>query len=195
MIKAIIFDCFGVLVTSSYEPFKAQYLNGDKKLVALFMEIENRSSRGEISLEEAEKEFAELAGISFHETAEFLQDNPRNSLLLRYIAQELKGKYKITMLSNVADDRVEELFTEDDIKMFDDMVLSYQVGLAKPDRRIYELAANRLGLNPNECLFVDDNYGYLAGARETGMQTVEYNNFKQFKQEFMQVLEVSYTDK
>jgi putative hydrolase of the HAD superfamily len=195
MVKAVIFDCFGVLVTSSYEPFKAQYLNSDEKLVTQFMEIENRSSRGEISLEEAEKEFAELAGISFHETAEFLQDNPRNSLLLRYIEQDLKGKYKISMLSNVADDRVAELFTENDIKLFDDMVLSYQVSLAKPDKRIYELTASRLDLSPEECLFVDDNSGYLTAARETGMKTALYINFKQFKQEINQILEMSDTDK
>lgn len=188
MIKAIIFDCFGVLVTSSYEPFKANYLNGDPELIKKFMDVENRSSRGEISLEEAESEFAELAGLSFQETADILTDNPRNAILLRYISQELKNKFKISMLSNVADDRIEELFEPHDIEMFDDMVLSFQVELAKPDTRIYQLAADRLGIRPDECIFVDDNQGYCTEAANLGMKTVVYSNFKQAKKEIEDIL-------
>lgn len=195
MIKAIIFDCFGVLVTSSYEPFKAQYLNNDKKLIEQFMDIENESSRGEITLEQAESKFAKLAGVSFQETAEFLQDNPRNSLLLRYIEQELKNSYKIGMLSNIADDRVPDLFTEKDIELFDDILLSYQAGIAKPDSRIFEMSAERLGILPEECLFIDDNAGYCSGAQSVGMQTVVYRNFKQAMSEIEQILEVADSNK
>jgi epoxide hydrolase-like predicted phosphatase len=184
-----------VLVTSSYEPFKVDYLHNDPELINKFMQVENRSSRGEISLEQAEIEFAEIAGISFQETSEFLQDNPRNDLLMRYINQELKGNYKISMLSNIADDRIHELFTENDIELFDDMVLSYQVGLAKPDKQIYILAAERIGLKPEECVFVDDNSYYCEGARDVGMHTVVYNNFKQMKKELEIILEVADSDK
>lgn len=195
MIKAIIFDCFGVLVTSSYEPFKAQFLHNDPELIKKFMQIENKSSRGEISLEQAETEFAEIAGVSFQDTVSFLQDNPRNELLLRYIDQNLKDRFKISMLSNIADDRISELFREEDISMFDDMVLSYQVGLAKPDKRIYEIASERLGLAPEECVFIDDNSYYCNGAIEIGMQTVIYQNFKQMKTDLEKILKVSDTDK
>lgn len=188
MIKAILFDCFGVLVTSSYEPFKSKYLHNDPELIEKFMAVENRSSRGEISLEQAEKEFAELAGISFHEAADILTDNPRNPILLRYIEQELKDKYKITMLSNVADDRVEDLFLKEDIEMFDDMVLSFQVGLAKPDSKIFELAAERLGLSPEECVFVDDSQGYCMGAEAVGMKSVCYHNFGQMRKQLEHIL-------
>lgn len=159
------------------------------------MQVEDRSSRGEISLEQAEIEFAEIAGISFQETSVFLQDNPRNDLLLRYISQELKGNYKISMLSNIADDRINELFTENDIELFDDMVLSYQVGLAKPDKQIYILAAERIGLTPEECVFVDDNSYYCEGARNAGLNAVLYDNFKQMKSLLEEILKVGDTDK
>lgn len=188
MIRAIIFDCFGVLVTSSYEPFKANYLHNDPELIDKFMSVENRSSRGEISLEEAEKEFAEIAGISFQKTADILTDNPRNPILLRYIEQELKSKYKIAMLSNVADDRIGELFTDDDVELFDDMVLSFQVGLAKPNTEIFKLAAERLGLSPDECVFVDDNQGYCMGAESVGMKSICYNNFPQMRKQLEHLL-------
>jgi len=183
MIKAVIFDCFGVLVTSSYEPFKNKYFAGDQKKIAKFTEIEDRSSRGEISLEEAEVGFAELAGISLEQCAEELAQNPRNAELLDYIKTELKSRFKIGLLSNVAKDRTNELFTPKDIELFDDIVLSYQVGLAKPDPKIFELAAQRLGLKPEECLFIDDLEKYLVGARAAGMNTIHFIDTENFSAE------------
>lgn len=182
MIKAIIFDCFGVLVTSSYEPFKQKYFGNDQSLIDEFMWIENRSSRGEITLEEADIEFARIAQISPEQAATELSRNPRNAQLLDYI-NELKKDYKIGMLSNVADDRLSELFNDEDIAAFDDIVLSYQVGLAKPDERIYRLSAQRLDMDPEDCLFIDDNSSYCVGARLVGMRTILYEDFEQFKRQ------------
>ena len=54
---------------------------------------------------------------------------------------------------------------------FDSVVLSCSVGLAKPDPRIYELAAEELGVPPQECLFVGDGANdELAGAERAGMR-------------------------
>lgn len=188
MIKAVIFDCFGVLVTSSYEPFKEKYFHGDQQLIDEFMWIENRSSRGEITLEEADEEFARVANITPEQASKELSKNPRNAQLLEYIEKELKDNYKIGMLSNVADDRLHELFSEDDLALFDDTVLSYQVGLAKPDPRIFRLAVQRLNLEPEECVFVDDNRGYCNGAEDVGMSTILYTNIDDFKSKIHQLL-------
>jgi epoxide hydrolase-like predicted phosphatase len=188
MIKAIIFDCFGVLVTSSYEPFKQKYFHGDAELIRKFIEIEDRSSRGEITLEQAEQGFAELAGISFEQCEYELAQNPRNESLLTYISESLKGNYKIGFLSNVAKDRTHELFTDADIALFDDMILSFQVGMAKPQPEIFSLAAERLGLLPNECVFVDDLSKYLVGADEAGMHTILFKDTEQFKQSLESLL-------
>lgn len=179
MIRAVIFDCFGVLVESSYEPFKRTHFKGDPRLIDEFIAIEDRSSRGEITLDEAEIEFAKLADIPLEQCATELALNPRNQALLAFIQKELKPRFKIAMLSNVAKDRMQELFTPEDIAIFDDVVLSFKVGLAKPDPRIFHLAAERLGVEPYECLFIDDLEKYLVGAREAGMQTVHFTNTEQ----------------
>ncbi len=188
MIKAIIFDCFGVLVTSSYEPFKQKYFHGDAELIRKFIEIEDLSSRGEITLEEAEQGFADLAGISLEQCAHELAQNPRNESLLAYIPESLKGVYKIGFLSNVAKDRTHELFTDTDIALFDDMVLSFQVGMAKPEPEIFRLSAQRLGVQPEECVFLDDLSKYLVGAEEAGMHTILFKNTEQFKRDLAKLL-------
>jgi putative hydrolase of the HAD superfamily len=57
-------------------------------------------------------------------------------------------------------------------ELFDSWVISSQVGLRKPDPAIYELVAERLGLPPAVCVFVDDLPGNLKPARALGMATV-----------------------
>jgi putative hydrolase of the HAD superfamily len=57
-------------------------------------------------------------------------------------------------------------------ELFDACVISGEVGLRKPDPAIYELAAERLGLPPAACVFVDDLPGNLKPARALGMATV-----------------------
>jgi putative hydrolase of the HAD superfamily len=57
-------------------------------------------------------------------------------------------------------------------ELFDAWVISSEVGLRKPDPAIYALAAERLGLEPERCVFVDDLPGNLKPARAIGMATV-----------------------
>lgn len=57
--------------------------------------------------------------------------------------------------------------------LFDDAIFSCNIGMLKPDRRIYELAMNRLNVLPSECMFVGDGgSNELYGAKSVGMKTV-----------------------
>jgi len=56
--------------------------------------------------------------------------------------------------------------------LFDAWVISSEVGLRKPDPAIYALAAERVGVEPAACVYVDDLPGNLKPARELGMATV-----------------------
>ncbi|GAA4561449.1 HAD family hydrolase [Planotetraspora kaengkrachanensis] len=56
----------------------------------------------------------------------------------------------------------------------DDVVSSARVGVVKPDRRIYEIAAERAGVAPRQCLFVDDRRENVEAAEALGMTGVLY---------------------
>ncbi|MFC5822764.1 HAD family hydrolase [Nonomuraea insulae] len=56
----------------------------------------------------------------------------------------------------------------------DDVVSSARVGVAKPDPRIYEIAAERAGAAPGRCLFVDDRLPNVEAARVLGMTGLHY---------------------
>jgi epoxide hydrolase-like predicted phosphatase len=58
--------------------------------------------------------------------------------------------------------------------LFDGVVISGEVGLRKPEPRIYELGAEAIGLDPADCVFVDDLPSNLKPARELGMATVHH---------------------
>ncbi|MBP6962518.1 HAD-IA family hydrolase [Candidatus Saccharibacteria bacterium] len=188
LIKAVIFDCFGVLVGSSYEPFKQKYLSHDQTLIDRFNEVDHLSSEGKITNFEAYKEFAKLANLPLQEATVLLDDNPKNNELFEFIKNNLVGKYKIGYLSNSASNYLAELFTEDDVALFDDIILSYKFGMAKPAPEIYKLSAEHLGVQPSECVFIDDQQKYLLGAEKTGMKTILYKNYAEFKSELKEVL-------
>ncbi|MFG1624696.1 HAD family hydrolase [Kribbella sp. NPDC049227] len=61
--------------------------------------------------------------------------------------------------------------------MFDDIVISGEVGMRKPDPEIFLLAARRLDLKPEECVFVDDLELNVEGARALGMTGLLHTSY------------------
>jgi epoxide hydrolase-like predicted phosphatase len=63
--------------------------------------------------------------------------------------------------------------------LFDEVVISGEVGLRKPEPEIYLLVAGRLGARPDECVFVDDLPANVHGAVATGMVGIHHTNLDQ----------------
>ena len=85
----------------------------------------------------------------------------------------LRPRYKTSILSN-ADASLRRRLEHEIVihHLFDDIVCSAEVGMAKPERAIFELACRRLGLPPGECVFVDDHEPNVKAAQEMGMAAV-----------------------
>jgi putative hydrolase of the HAD superfamily len=91
------------------------------------------------------------------------------------LIRRLRPPYRTAVLSNADNTLMTRLReTHRIIDLFDDVVCSADVGMAKPEPRIYALAARRLGLPPSECVFVDDLDRNVDAAREAGMQGVHF---------------------
>jgi HAD superfamily hydrolase (TIGR01509 family) len=61
-------------------------------------------------------------------------------------------------------------------ELFDDAVISGQVGMRKPEDRIFQLAVERLGVPAAQCVFVDDIEGNIVAARALGMRVVHHSD-------------------
>lgn len=180
MIRAIVFDCFGVLVSEQWLSFKQEYFGHDAALSQEAADVMQQADAGFLAHEEFVDRIAEMSGLSVAAVNQRLDQNVVNARLFTYITNELKPSYKIGMLSNAAADWLEELFTTEQLAIFDAITLSFESGVAKPDERAYYLMAERLGVEPEECLFIDDQERHCTGAREAGMTAVLFEGFDDF---------------
>jgi putative hydrolase of the HAD superfamily len=90
------------------------------------------------------------------------------------LVRELRaGGLRTSLLSNSWGTR--EGYPQDVIdELFDDAVISGDVGMRKPEERIFRLAVERLGLSPAECVFVDDMEGNIVAAQALGFAVVHH---------------------
>lgn len=183
-IKGLIFDYGGVLWDMrwdvSAELARAHGLE-DRAVVEtlygheMWREIEIGIGDREAWLRESHTRLESLAGRAMpplhqHWRAEQRWIAPNIDLIRR-----LRPPYRTAVLSN-ADRTLRARFEAHDglLDLFDDFVCSADVGMAKPDPRIYALAAERLGLSPEECVFIDDLDRNIDAAREVGMHGVHF---------------------
>jgi putative hydrolase of the HAD superfamily len=87
----------------------------------------------------------------------------------------LKGRYRLILVSNVDVVRfgfIRKRFPE--LMIFDDYVLSYELGQMKPEPGIYRAALDKAGARPSECVFIDDMEENIEGAAALGIPAILY---------------------
>jgi putative hydrolase of the HAD superfamily len=77
--------------------------------------------------------------------------------------------------------------------MFDDIVISGEVGLRKPEPEIFHLAADRIGLLPEECVFIDDLELNVDGARAVGMTAIHHTSYDGTRRELESLFGIDLT--
>jgi len=181
MIKGIIVDCFGVLLGNAYKTHLAEVEQEDPERAKEIRAINHASDMGILSREESAQHISALFGM---DPEEFLEEQNQveipNKQLLEYIL-ELKKDYKIALLSNInSRERLSIRFKEGELEShFDTIVASGDEGYVKPQPEIYKIAATRLGVEPSECVMIDDIAEFCAGAREVGMQAIQFQTTQQ----------------
>lgn len=175
MIKALVFDCFGVLVRDGWLPFCERHFGHDPERLSQAHSISRAMNSGHIGIKEYIAELATLTGNDPAAVAKEINQNPPNEELFSWM-REWKPAYKLGLLSNAGENWLEDLFGKDNAELFDGVVLSYEIGAIKPDIQMYEAIANKLGVEPSECLFVDDQERYCVGAEAAGMKAICYQD-------------------
>jgi HAD superfamily hydrolase (TIGR01509 family) len=189
MIQAVIFDCFGVLIGDGLEIAIAKLEKTDSGLRAYVQDTIYQANRGILKPKEARRLIAERLGLNSEEWFEQIKHGEaRNPDVLMWV-QALRKNYKTALLSNVPKGALKERFTDDELgNWFDVVVVSGEVGLVKPDPEIYRLTAERLGVAPEACVFIDDRENYAEGARAVGMQAIWFQSYSQAKKALETIL-------
>lgn len=178
-IKAIIFDCFGVLYPTYADDFFEKYADvlpvGEEFLHSLYREMD----LGRMTMDEFYQRIASAIGRTPEDTKEEMEANLVLDQHIVEFIKRLKQKYKIGLLSNAAKDEINILFDDGADKVFDSITISYEVGEVKPNPGIYQTCLQRLGVKASEAVFVDDNVANLVGARAVGMHAIHFPEFGQ----------------
>lgn len=187
MIKAIIFDCFGVVISDGFDD---AYRNagGDPEVDSEFIkDVMLKSNRGEVST--SVPLIAQRLGLKEEEWHRIVNDGRAiNYELLEYVG-ELRDKYQTAMLSNVGYAGVRRFFPEGLLeRFFDPIVESGVIGYAKPEASAYEITADKLDVRLDACIFIDDRQDYIDGAVAVGMKAILYQNLSQLKSDITKLL-------
>ncbi len=184
-IQAVIFDFGGVLIrTEDYGPREAlarRYGVTREHLEYLVLTGPEgtRAQLGEIHPRELWLYVARELGIpdpNLEEMERAFWGGDRFNTELIAFARQLRNRYKVGLLSNAWITLREWLKTTPVADLFDVQVISAEVGLMKPDPRIYARILGELGVLPQQAVFIDDMPENVEGARRVGMHAIHYTD-------------------
>lgn len=193
-IRALIFDLGGVIVRTDFPEVRERLEN---KLGLAPGTLERHiwdgpdwelAELGAITYEEYWRRVGAALGFSTpEETAAFRREyfsGDRVDQGLLALIRDLKARYKIGLLSNAPDTLDDWLDNHTQVKhLFDAVVYSAQVGLAKPDPRVFHLILDKLKVLPSEAIFIDDSLANVEAALALGMTALRFTDTENLKEE------------
>jgi len=191
MIRAVIFDFGGVFTSSPFEAFNRYerergFPENLIRRINSTNHLENawaRFERAEVDLDGFDTAFAAEAKVFGYDlpgrdVIPLLSGDVRPEMV--EALRRIKARFKTGCITNnvpsmqaVGADRPDNLYRREIVEMFDEMIESSKLGIRKPDPRIYELMCEKLGVAPEESVYLDDLGGNLKPARAMGMITIK----------------------
>jgi len=196
-IKAIIFDMNGVLELGKYSEKKLRghrllgvhnYISRKLKISIdqWFDAIDStyaKSIEGTILEKKMLEIISKNVGITPKKLEKIVinahkQHFKENKQLFKQAFRLKKQGYKIAILSDQWHLSKKALMPEKYIKKFDEVVVSCDVGVRKPNPKIYKMILKKLKLKPENCIFIDNQRWNLIPAKKLGMKTILFKNNK-----------------
>ena len=193
-VKAIIFDAYGTLFDVNSAAEKCKDKIGDKwEGFANFWRTTQLEYTWLRSLMERHKDFWQVTEDSLDKSIKAFNINPsmKNELLNLYktlspfkevpeVLKVLKEKnFKLAILSNGTPDLLNELVKNNNLdNVFDDLFSIEQVGIYKPDSKVYNMPVNKYRVKRNEVAFLSANTWDVSGGGNYGYNAIWVNRNK-----------------
>jgi putative hydrolase of the HAD superfamily len=198
MIKAIIFD-FGRVISAQkpssifrrYED-ELRLERGTINSIMFDSEAWQEALVGRKTAEEFWHEIGSELGLNSVDEIDAFRhryhaDEEINQGILDLISR-LHGNYKLAVLSNSPPGLSQWLADWNVLNSFDVVFCSGDEGIAKPDPDAFELTLERLGLKPNEAIFIDDTREHVEAARKLGLQGILFTTAEELEDELARLL-------
>jgi len=202
-IKALIFDLGNVIVNLNMRDFYKKILPvSDNKEINIYKDLWEpieKFDKGLFSKEdfyiEAKKRFRfqDVGKEEFFNMFNSIFDSLNYKLLdfIKKIKQD--KKYKVFALSNT--NPLHVVFLAKNIidfrEHFNQVFYSYELGMIKPDLKIFLYVLEHINYKPSECIFIDDNRKNVKVAEQIGMVGIQFRNETKFLEEITDLLNIS----
>ena len=124
---------------------------------------------------------AEIAGLIREDVASWTEISDE---MIAFVEESKTRLHRLAIVSNMTWDTLGYMKERCQwLELFDALVFSCEIGTNKPEAGIYAACLARLGVPPDECLFVDDSAENVAGAERSGMNVIHYQSFPAFQEE------------
>jgi len=196
-IRAVFVDFGGVLVRTEDQGPRARQAERlgmkprDLEKLVFESESSRQASTGEIPEEAHWQAVAGALGVSRLDLekiiSEFFAGDRPDAALLDFL-RSLRPERKVGLISNAWSSLRAFILLNNFEDLFDAMIISAEVGLMKPDPRIYRLALKILNVQPAESVFLDDVLVNVEAARSTGMSAIQFTQPEKTLEELRQLL-------
>lgn len=185
-VKAILFDCFGVL----YPQASGDFFENHQELFEsrdVLDELNLQIDLGKIDRAGFFSRLEAITGIPTEKIQTEMDQELKPDEKLVSLIQRLKSRYKIGLLSNAGKEEIDIVFRDKIDNLFDSMAISYEVGVVKPQAEIFTTCCKRIGVSLGQCLFVDDSEVNLEAAEKLGMKALYYPVFGNIPDELLRL--------
>lgn len=189
MYKVIIFDFFGVFCTSMASNWFNKTAPDASEKASAFQELCTLSDLGKLSRSEFNERAALLSGVGPDEVERGIEAEKAIDADLVEYAQSLKRQgYRLACLSNGSHEWTLKVINDHEMgHLFEDVILSGDLGIIKPDPAIYHYALKKLGITGPEALFVDDRQINIDGAEACGIKGLLFKDTPTFMKDFSSI--------
>lgn len=173
MYKLILFDFYGVFCPDLATEWFKQMMPDYRKHLAAFNALCDLSNKGELSREGFREELSRLTGVPVGEISAGINKRMSANQSLVQFAWQLKRRYKLGLLSNAQKGRIEQIVVDYGMEdLFDELIISAEIGVVKPHKGIFEYALNKFAVAPAEAVFIDDRQSNVDAASRYGIASV-----------------------
>ncbi len=170
MIKVVLFDFYGVFIPDAYSAWLEA--NGLKR-EGIFTDLINLYDRGVITEADFLKQLSNTVGYEVQNSDIHSEIKQPDTRIIETI-HALKPHYPVGLFSNASKKLRTKLDALELTPLFDEIIISSEIGHAKPSDEAFKIAISRLGVEPNGILFIDDNPRNVEAAGRHSIVTVHH---------------------
>lgn len=180
-VKALIFDCFGVLYVGARQYIMSLCAEERRERMN---ELFDQADYGFLTTKEFTDQAAELLDMPSHEYEKLHSGQYVRDEAMLNLVREQRSHYKTALLTNANDTIIGRLFSQTELKdLFDEVIISSSVGMIKPQAELYEYTATKLGVLPRQCVIIDDLEYNIRGAEAADMPGIVFQSESQLRQQ------------